>query len=49
MDEEVRIYLDGDKWCAVRSDFINLQESLAGFGDTPSEARKELDLLENNK
>lgn len=27
---------DGDKWCALLGD--NLQEGIAGFGDTPEEA-----------
>lgn len=35
---------DGDAWVAHRSDFVDLQESLAGFGDTPLEAL--VDLLE---
>jgi len=38
----VRIFRDGDQWCAVYPDFVNLQESLAGFGDTPAAARKAL-------
>ena len=29
---------DGSAWCATRSDFINLQESPAGFGNTALEA-----------
>lgn len=29
---------DGNAWCATRYDFINLQESPAGFGDTCLEA-----------
>lgn len=29
---------DGDSWCAHFDDFINLQESQAGFGNTPNEA-----------
>lgn len=28
----VRTFMDGDAWCAVGPDFINLQESHAGFG-----------------
>lgn len=32
------IRLDGNQWCATNPDFINLQESPAGFGDTPEEA-----------
>lgn len=30
----VRTFMDGNAWCAVKPDFINLQESPAGFGDT---------------
>ena len=32
------LFLDGNAWCATRSDFISLQESPAGFGDTALEA-----------
>lgn len=35
---KVRTYMDGSAWCAVRSDFINLQESPAGFGATRQDA-----------
>jgi len=31
---QVRTIMDGNAWCAVLPDFINLQESPAGFGDT---------------
>lgn len=27
-------FKDGDAWCCVRGDFVNLQESPAGFGAT---------------
>ena len=37
-----RVFRDGNKWCCVEDDFINLQESFAGFGDTPLEAEKAL-------
>lgn len=37
-----RVFKDGDKFCAVDPDFVNLQESPAGFGDTPEEARAAL-------
>ena len=48
--KEIRIFLDGDKWCAVRGDFINLQESIAGFGETPTIAFERMRLKElNNK
>ena len=36
--EDVFVTLDGNKWCAFGPDFIDLQESVAGFGDTPDEA-----------
>ena len=42
MTKEYRIFLDGDQWCAVTEDFVNLAESLAGFGDTPVEALENL-------
>ena len=31
---KIHLYMDGDKICATWDDFINLQESPAGFGDT---------------
>ena len=31
-----RIYIDGNKWCALYGD--NLQDGVAGFGDSPSDA-----------
>ena len=34
----VRLYKDGDAWCAIRGDFVNLQESPAGLGETALEA-----------
>jgi hypothetical protein len=37
-----RVFKDGNAWVAVHPDFQNLQESPAGFGDTPEEARKAL-------
>lgn len=33
---------DGDMWCCHRRDFVNLQESLAGFGKTKEEALQDL-------
>jgi hypothetical protein len=35
---EIEVVGDGDKLCARYSDFVNLQESPAGFGDTDAEA-----------
>lgn len=32
------IFRDGDAWRATRADFVNLQESAAGFGSSPLEA-----------
>jgi hypothetical protein len=37
-----RVFKDGDQYCAVYKDFINLQESPAGFGETPEQARAAL-------
>ena len=39
---KIRVFMDGDQFCAVKPDFINLQESPAGFGNTREEAIKEL-------
>lgn len=38
----IRTFKDGNAWAAVHPDFRNLQESPAGFGDTPEEAIKAL-------
>lgn len=35
-------FRDGDQWCCVFGDFINLQESPAGFGETFSSAMADL-------
>lgn len=35
---DIDVKLDGDSWCAHGGDFIDLQESIAGFGDTPNSA-----------
>lgn len=40
--EKSRVFKDGNQWCAVMPDFIDLQESPAGFGDTPEKARENL-------
>jgi len=44
-----RVFLDGDAWCAVYPDFVDLQESLAGFGDTPELARIDLEKRRSEK
>ena len=38
----VGIVRDGKSWCAHLKDFVNLQESPAGFGDTKLEALADL-------
>jgi hypothetical protein len=35
-------FMDGNKWCAVFGDYVNLQESPAGFGDNFEEALADL-------
>jgi len=40
--EKPHVKKDGNVWCAHWSDFINLQESDAAFGDTPEEAISKL-------
>ena len=39
---DINVNKDGNAWCAFRDRFTNLQENIAGFGDTPNEAVKEL-------
>jgi len=41
------LFKDGSMYCATRLDFINLQESLAGFGSSMGEACCELKLAES--
>lgn len=36
-----RIFPDGDQWCVLLGD--DLQEGVAGFGDTPDEASRNFD------
>lgn len=37
-----RAFMDGTAWCAVMPDFINLQESPSGWGDTRAAAAADL-------
>jgi len=37
---EIQLFMDGDKWCALVG--RDLQEGIAGFGDTPVEAIEDL-------
>ena len=39
---KIHYFKDGKAWRAVQSDFVNLQESPAGFGDTTEEAFDDL-------
>lgn len=41
----VQVFKDGSEWCAVESDFVNLQESCAGFGKTPRDAVRALETV----
>lgn len=36
-----RIFIDGNQWCALYGD--NIQDGVAGFGDSPDEAMAEFD------
>lgn len=42
----IQVYKDGNQWCAVKPDFVNLQVSPAGFGGSPQKAVD--DLLSQN-
>lgn len=36
-----RLSIDGNQWCALYGD--NLQEGVAGFGDSPADAMRDFD------
>ena len=36
--KDMVVKIDGSAWCAHGNDFIDLQSSIAGFGNTPAEA-----------
>ena len=38
----IRVFKDGNQWCAVHPDFVDLQNDPAGFGNTREEAIKAL-------
>jgi hypothetical protein len=40
MENTITVSLDGNQWCALLGG--NLQEGIAGFGDTPAEALRVL-------
>lgn len=41
-NKTIKIQKDGNMWCAFREDFINIQESLIGYGSTEVKALREL-------
>lgn len=41
-EEAICFFRDGDKWCCTHGDFINLQVSPAGFGETFEDALESL-------
>lgn len=41
-EQGIAVFMDGNMWCATAPGFINLQESPAGFGETPRQAVDEL-------
>lgn len=43
-DHAVCFFRDGNKWCCVNGDFVNIQESPAGFGDTFDAALADLEV-----
>lgn len=45
-DNALCLFMDGNQWACVRGNFINLQESLAGFGLSREEAIAELERVE---
>ena len=45
-----QIYKDGNAWCAVTDGFVNLQESIAGFGsDAVTALQNLLAILEDEE
>jgi len=38
----IELKMDGDQYCATRRDFVNLQDSPAGFGETALQAFSDL-------
>lgn len=43
----LRLFIDGDKWCALYGE--NLQDGVAGFGNSPAEAYENFDKEWNEK
>ena len=47
--KEYKVFMDGNLWCAVNEEYINIQESPVGFGLTPMVALGELVMQENEE
>lgn len=45
-DNALCLFMDGDEWCCCRGDFVDLQESNAGFGKTQAAAIEDLQRIE---
>ena len=41
-----RLFIDGNQWCALLGE--NIQDGVAGFGDTPAMAMRNFDMEWNN-
>ena len=37
-NRSMKVFVDGNSWCATYENFIDIHDSPAGFGDTPEEA-----------
>ena len=37
-----KMFIDGDQWCALYGD--NLQDGIAGFGDSPNDAKNNFNI-----
>jgi hypothetical protein len=48
VNDDIIIGVDGNMYYAHRKDFVNLQESVAGFGATPERAVDDLKFNENH-
>lgn len=47
--KDINLVKDGNAWMATRKDFVNLQESNAGFGDTQEDAVADLVRMEREE
>jgi hypothetical protein len=42
-----RLFIDGNQWCALYGE--NIQDGVAGFGDTPAKAMRDFDTTFNTR